>query len=750
MAVEKKMRRALFGALAGCVVSMAADAAEERKSVTAPRLTAKPVIDGRLDEPLWAEAALIDDLRQIRPTDGAPVSERTEVLVAYDKDYLYVAARLYDSGGAGAINANIMRQGSRLGEDDRLAIILDPFDSARTGYRFEVNLNAVRNDMLYQGNQFTSDWTVIWDAQATLTDYGWSLEIAIPFKTLPFDPGVDAWGFNVSRAIRRKGEEAIWVSRNRTWNPSIVGELRGLADVDQGVGLDVVPSVGIRHLRDDVQDRTTTLLEPSLDAYYRVTPSLNASLTINTDFSATELDDRQVNLTRFGLFFPEKRDFFLNDSDVFEFGRIGLNGYFGNLRSAGRANQESGRPFFSRRIGLSPAGTPVDLDYGAKLSGRIGRWRVGALGVQQDAYEPPTGFGRYDARALGVVRASADLLAESSLGFIATAGDPGSNAGNSLYGFDFLYLNSRLPGGLTLEGEAWYQDSQNPDSGPGRSNAWGLGMRLPNAEGPRVGFAVKEIGAQFRPAMGFVSRRGVRDMVVDAGWQHFLTGSWLQLVYAGIDAQRIESLQSTPGGSLQTQVVSLKPLEFETRGRDVWRSYVSRTEDRLTTPFVIYQDVRRRIVVPGGAYTYTDFGFDLETGLQRRWAGHVNYRQGDFYDGERLTLGGDVIWRPSRYLAMKVAYTFNDIDLPVGAFSTRILAATTEVNFSSRLSWITLMQYDNVSEVGGLQTRLQWVPKAGQKYFAVVNHGAEDFDKDGHFASVNTELSVRAGYTWRF
>ena len=372
---------AVFAALiggVGCIGAHAAEGEVARKSLTIPRLARPPVIDGRVDEPQWDSAAKIDDLRQIRPHVGEPGTEKSEILVAYDANALYVAARFWDSGGQGAIAANIMRQGSRLAEDDRLAIILDPFDSSRTGYRFEVNLNSVRNDMLYTGpTAFTADWTVIWEAKAQRTEYGWSLELAIPFKTLPFDPSVEAWGFNVSRAIRRKGEEDLWVSRNRTWNPAILGEIRGIKDVDQGIGLDVVPSVGLRHLQNYDARSHMTVLEPSLDAYYRVTPSLNASLTLNTDFSATELDDRQVNLTRFGLFFPEKRDFFLNDSDVFEFGRIGSSGVLANNRSTTRASQESGRPFFSRRIGLSSAGTPVDITLGLAPGYKERTWMVG-------------------------------------------------------------------------------------------------------------------------------------------------------------------------------------------------------------------------------------------------------------------------------------------------------------------------------------------------------------------------------------
>ena len=735
-----------MGLAALCLsVAPAWSATPARPQLQITRTAVAPVIDGRVDEPLWAQAARIDDLRQIRPHDGDPATERSEILVTYDADALYIAARFWDSAGPAGISANIMRQNARLAEDDRIAIILDPFDSSRTGYRFEVNLNSVRNDMLYTGpSSFTPDWTVIWDARAQLTDYGWSLEIAIPFKTLPFDANVEAWGFNISRAIRRKGEEVLWTSRNRSWGPAVLGELRGIKDVDQGKGLDVVLSGGVTHARDEVAKRQSTVLEPSLDAYYRITPSLNASLTINTDFSATELDDRQVNLTRFGLFFPEKRDFFLNDADVFEFGRLGNSGYLGSNRSTTRASQESGRPFFSRRLGLSSAGLPVDLEVGAKLSGRAGRYRVGALAVRQDGYATPAGV--IDPANLGVLRVSADVLNESSIGFIATSGDPGSNGSASLYGVDLLFLNSRLPGGRSLEGEAWFQDSQTSDSLPGSSSAWGVGLRLPSNNGWQLGLSTKQIGSQFRPALGFVSRRGVRDSMVDVGYTGVVHTERLQSWSVGADAERIEGTD----GRLQTQVVSLRPLALETPGRDVLRLIHQSNQESLALPFTIYQDVRRKVVVPVGSYRFADYGFDFETGSQRRWSVSGSWRRGEFYDGTRLSAGGAVVWRPSRHLGLKAGYSFNDIALPGGDFTTRVVSGTAEVAFNSFLSWITLVQYDNVSEVMGLQTRLVWVPRAGQKYFLVANHGLQDVDKDGHFTAVSTEISLRAGYTLRF
>jgi hypothetical protein len=715
------------------------------KKLQIVRTDTRPVIDGKLDEDLWQRAAVIDDLRQIRPNDGAPPSERTIVYVTYDKDALYVAARMWDSGAPREITRNIMKQSSGLGEDDRLAIVIDPFNSRRQGYRFEVNANSVRNDMLYQGGKVQPEWTVIWEAAGAVNDAGWTAEIAIPFKTLPFDPTIDEWGFNVSRAIRRRGEEMVWVSRNRAFNPSTVGVLSGMRDLDQGTGLDVVPGFSLAHRKSYVTSESEVKGEPSLDLYYRVTPAFSASLTFNTDFSATEVDERQVNLTRFSPFFPEKRDFFLNDADLFEFGRIGTAGFSDTIRSVARPGQENARPFFSRRVGLSALGTPVDLNYGGKLSGRIGKFNIGMLVVQQDEFVFPDG-GKVDPATLAVTRVTANVLAESSVGFIATSGNPLSNTDNSLVGADFLYLNSQLPGGRSLEAEAWYQQTDT-EGLAGHDRAFGAGVRIPNSSGMRGGVGLRQIEANFFPALGFVNRTDIRDAVVDVGYTHIVGGKSLQSVYVGVDGDRTVSLD---GGTLLSQVIALRPLELESRGRDTLRFIYTANDERVVQPFRIYDTSVRDVVLPPGRYEFDDYGFDLVTGPQRRYAGEFRVRRGDFYSGERLNLGGKFVWKQSRYFTLRLGYDWNSIDLPEGDFVTRLMSTTVELALSSQWNWINLFQYDDVSEVFGLHSRLSWIPRAGQEVFVVLNRNVQDFDKDNSFDSVNSEFSAKVNYTLRF
>jgi hypothetical protein len=729
----------------GALSQQPASTAPVPKSVAMVRADTRPVIDGKLDDAAWAQAARIEDFHQIRPGNQTPPSERTEVYLLYDKDAIYVAARMWDSGAPGQVTRNIMKQGSSLAEDDRLAIVIDPFNSRRQGYRFEVNANGVRNDMLYQNNQLQSEWTIIWEAGGDVGEGFWTAELAIPFKSLPFDASIESWGFNVSRAIRRRGEEMLWVSRNRTWNPGIVGVASGLRGMDQGAGLDIVPGLSVKQARSYASSSSALTSDPSLEVYYKITPALTGSLTVNTDFSATEVDDRQVNLTRFNLFFPEKRDFFLSDADLFEFGRIGAAGFLLNNRSVSRTSQENGRPFFSRRVGLSSLGTPVDLDYGGKLAGRIGRFNIGALAVRQSEFVYPNGTTVEPTNAL-VSRVTANVLEESTVGMIATSGNPTSNLDNSLVGADFLFLSSRLPGGRTLEGDLWFQRSQT-EGVSGDDSAFGLAMRMPNSSGLRGGMGVRQIEKNFFPALGFVSRTDVRDTMGDIGFTRIVSGRIVQSLYAGLDAQRVTSLTD---GEVDTQIIAFRPLELETRGRDLTRLVMTSNDERVLQPFAIYASGTRRIVIEPGKYSFNDYGLDIATGAQRRYAGRLSFRKGDFYNGERVNLGGEFVWKQSRHFTLRLAYDWNDVELPQGRFITRLARTTSEVSLSSRVNWISLFQYDDVSEVFGIQSRLALIPKAGQEMFLVFNRSFQDFDKNGRLQSVNSELSAKVSYTFRF
>jgi hypothetical protein len=699
-------------------------------------------IDGVLDEEAWGRATVIEDLHQINPVEYAEPSEPTEIRLFYSPEALYIAARLSDSR-ADEITAQVLRQGEGLGSEDRFAVILDPNLDRRSGYRFQVNPNGVRWEALYQdATDLQSDWGGIWQAAASRDEQGWTAEMRIPFKTISFDPSKDSWGINFERTIQRNDESIGWVSRNREMNPSVAGTAVGFFGLEQGRGLDIVPSVSATGTRlyGTAADSSTNL-EPSLDVFYKVTPSLNAALTLNTDFSATEVDDRQVNLTRFSLFFPEKRDFFLQDADIFQFGRIGGDSGFGRSGGGGGASRENGRPFFSRNLGLGPNGEPVDIDYGGKLSGRIGRWNVGALDIHQAA------FGSIDETDVFVGRVTANVLGESTAGVIVTQGDPHSNLDSSLVGADFLYRNTRLPNGSVIAGEAWYQQTDT-EGVEGDNRAFGFGFSVPNNVGWNGGVNFKQIEENFDPAVGFVNQPDIRDYSTSFGYRFRFGDSYIRTVSGGLSASRTERIAA---GILDSESISAE-FNMATASQDRMFVNISRNRQVLIEPFRIYaaSDGSREVVIPPGDYSYDEMFLGLRSGNQRKLSAFIGTGTGDFYDGKSTNVRTNFSWRPSAHFRLQTSFDVRDISLPYGDFVVRLASMEAQYVFSSTLSWVNLIQYDNLSEVLGFNSRLHWVPQAGREGFVVFNHNVEDRDKDGSFRSTSADMAIKFNYTWRF
>ncbi len=730
-----------------------------QKTVQIVRTATPPLLDGKLDDAVWATAAVLTEFHQVNPIEYAPSAERMEIRLLYDDDALYVGAKMFQPPAD--ITRNMLRQNGNITQDDTLFVTIDPFNSRRAGYFFGINANAVRFDGLYRNvSEYYSDWDTIFSAETSIVEDGWIVEYEIPFKSISFDPSTDTWGLNFSRSIQNIDEDSAWVSRNRRWDPSTAGLMTGLQDLDQGIGLDVVPSASLTNKRvpaTATPDTSDSDFEPSLDLFYKITPQLNGSLTINTDFSATEVDDRQVNLTRFGLFFPEKRDFFLREADIFEFGRIGASDGTGALSNAERQNA---RPFFSRRIGLGVLGEPVDLEYGGKVSGRVGRFDIGALSIRQDegffavplGREPagavctPAGAVsecRVSADTLSVVRAKAGIGSESTVGTVFTNGDPLSDIDNSLAGVDFLYRNSRLPGGRTIEAGAWYQQSDT-DGLVGDDSAAGFGISVPSNAKFRGGFSAREVQANFNPALGWLSRRDARDYQFQLAYTHRPSAGYWQSMLWSLDGQRIEKL----AGGLESQAVGLTPLRITNRTGDYIFIRSNFEQEVLDVPFPISPG----IVIPVGDYSFDDHGIEFGTSSFRKVSGRIAYTDGEFYSGTRSRLFGNVMWTPSPKFSTNLGYNLNFIELPYGTrkFTTRIFTTSFDWVFSAKLSWTNLIQYDNVSEVAGLNIRLNWIPEAGQEFFFVINHNLQDVDRDNEFQTATSDVVAKVSYTFRF
>ena len=702
----------------------------ERKISEIARASTPPVLDGVLDDAVWAQGTVIEDLHQYDPVDHGEPTEKSTFYVLYDDENLYIGARLLDSD-PDEIDARQLIQDQSVGVDDRIEIVIDPFNNMRTGYKFQINPNGIRRDGIYEGpTNVNEDWDGIWAAEATMDDAGWSGEIAIPFKTLNFDPSNPHWGFTVGRVIPRRNEKIAWTSINRDINPGSTGILTGFWDLQQGLGLDIVPSLVVGSDRDHVNSVDDTFSEPSLDVRYNFTPSLTGVLTLNTDFSATEVDDRQVNLSRFSNFFPEKRDFFLQDADIFSFGFKGTDN-----------NNRNGIPFFSRRIGLSDRGQPVDLETGVKLTGRAGRFNIGVLGVSQGGYEGRG--GAIDPSDLFVGRVAMNVLEESSVGMIVTDGDPRSNLDNSLAGVDFRYRNSRLSSGRILEGAAWFQQSETEGVDSDQS-AWGFRFATPSNDG-FYGTAEYEVfEGNFNPALGFLNRENVERKRVWGGYRwRPLAHPWMRTYQTFVSFQDFRNYTT---GEVQTQNTFIRPFRVQNHRGDQYGFLFRREREVLTEPFEISEGV----VIAPGDYTFSGVRAELQLSGERVFAPDIQLTKGEFYNGDWVQIQSSLDWRPSSRWYLRFGYQYTDADLPAGSFTTRLIQLRANLAFNARWSWVNLIQYDNVSGTAGINSRLRWNPRAGENLFIVLNHESEAMAAFSGLDSRASQFSVKYSKTFRF
>lgn len=688
-----------------------------RKTFAISRASSAPVIDGRLDDDAWIDAARIDDFHQVDPSDGAPPTEITVVRITYDDDYLYIAADMHDSNPAG-IQASQLIQGKLFYSDDRFWVMIDSFNSKRNDYFFQVNANGIRRDALRENNsRFIDEWDTIWHAESAINEHGWSTEIAIPFKSVSFDANSNTWGINFGRGVIRKQEFLLWSSHDRQDWPAYGGEMSGIGDIQQGLGLDLIPSVILSERRDYAGGADRGDVEPSLDLRYRITPSLSATLTLNTDFSTTEVDDQQVALDRFSLFFPEKRDFFLQDAGIFEFGNIDANG----------------RPFFSRRIGLSSGGEQVGIDGGVKLTGRVGDFSVGALAIRQ---EESTGV---DATDLIVLRGAKNILDESSIGVIMTHGDPASNDNNTVVGADFLFHDSDGAFGEILTSNVWAQKSRTPGL-EGNDHAFGAQIEIPS-DVLLARVIAQEIQENFNPALGFVNRAGIRRYDTTLRYRWRPEDSFWRAINHRVDAWYVTDMNDR----LLSRRVNLRPVTLFAHSADFLLFEWQRNKEVVNASF----DLFGRLDIPAGTYDFDRYRVEFVSGNQRPINVVLSMQNGDYFGGRRFEKYAEIEWRQSAYFALAASFEEQDVQLPSGDFALHLASLRTDIAFNSKWSWINLVQYNNGADVIGVNSRLRYLPEAGREMVLVLNHRA-DVDLENRFSSTISELNLKLSYTFRY
>ena len=689
--------------------------------------TEAPTIDGDLSDAVWSKAQVIDEFYQIGPDPGQPATKRTVLRFLYDADNLYVSIYAYDSEPDKIVASNQTRDGN-LGVDDVLRLYLDPLNTRRNSYDFEVNALGARIDALLRNNQDRlKEWNTIWAARAKIVSDGYTVEMSIPFRDLSYDPTKPDWVIDFSRVIRRTGERIRWSSINpaiSNFDISQAGTLTGISDINQGLGLDIQLYGSLRY-RFDWQNpkREIESFRASGNAFYKFTPQLVGTLTVNPDFSDAPLDIRQVNTTRFVLFQPETRNFFLQDVATFEFGGHGF-------ATADDYNYPgaNGTPFFSRNIGLAN-NLPVSIVGGGKLSGEYGGLGIGALSVMTNG----TGITK-ESQVLSIVRITKPI-GESKLGIMLTNGDPSGLSKNTVAGADFQFQDSNWMPGKKLQSDFYYQRSFSDTKG--EDDAFGVTVLYPNERwGGEAHF--KQLGEDFTPALGFINRTGIRqyDGKVlyrdrSLGWRWFdVASTWYAVT--GLDNR----LQSRENG--------------------IWTGISTRFEDQIyLRAFNDFENVPTsfklagKVPVPAGRYTWTNIDPYITTSEGRPYVATFDVLCCSFYNGDYLRANLRLDLRPSPYFEVVPRYTYTYISLPTGLVNIHLLAVDLFINFTPDMQLFTQLQFDNISQNFTASIRYRWEYEPGQELFASVGQSAV-IPGEPTFVPQSTQVSFRLGHTFRF
>ncbi len=703
-------------------VSATALFGQEVKLLTIPKIKEVPQIDGKLDDDCWLKAALAQDFRQRRPEEGASATEKTEVRICRNEKVLYIGVRCFDSQ-PDKIRAGVMQRDAPVKGDDYFFVLLDPFQRSREGYYFRTNPNGAKGEALINSDMRrpNMDWDTIWEVRSHRDELGWTAEFAIPFRSIPFDSTSDEWRIDFGRWFSRNQERSRWVgfTRNRQWfSLEEAGRIDGLLGVESGKGIDFKPYLSSKWTSEGAIDDYE--FDAGFDLFYRMTPSLTSTFTYNTDFAETEVDQQKVNLTRFPLFYPEKRDFFLEGAEHFSFGGI----------------DKSPLAFHSRTIGLSSEGTKIDVVGGAKITGRHGPLGIGMLGMRLD------GNGSLEADDVFVGRFTYDLMEESKIGTIFTYGDPQDNLDNHLVGVDLNLRASDWWRGQSISWHSFYMTTNDEEKGS--DDVVGSWFSFPNYPFRMGGHWVRT-GEDFEPALGFVRRRGGQSSSINFSYAFDQPDSdWLDDISVGAEYTRYDLLN----GSVDSEEVELKLIELRTLAGDSFGVQFEFEREVLTETFEIVDGVN----LAAGDYRGTEFELEYRSSTNRSVFGELELGYGDYYAGKAFKVGSGLSWRPSKHAQLNLGGGLTSAELTVGDFDAWTSSLGVRITPNTRLSFNSIVQYDNQSERIGINNRFRYILKSGNDLFFVFNKG---FDKGDNrefesFRTYKTESIAKLGLTFQF
>jgi len=720
--------RATAVAVALLAATRATGAADEPPQLAVPTLPAAAVhLDGSLDEPAWQQAGSIDALTQHEPHPGEPTEFPTRILIFTDGDTLYLGYDCRDPEPEKVAIHTLQRDGN-IFADDSVDFVLDTFGDRRTAYYFLITAGGAQLDGLVDaaGNPST-DWDGAWSVATRRTAEGWTAELAIPARNLHFRRGA-AFGFNIARQIARKNLILRWTGIPHDasfFDLRRAGALTGLSTMRQGIGLAVTPFV----VGEDSRQRPEESLAEArtgLDLSYSPTPALTGVFTYHTDFAETEVDARQVNLTRFPLFFPEKRAFFVEGANQFAFAH-GLEADF--------------IPFFSRRIGLF-AGEQVPLEAGLKVLGHTGRWGIGALGVEtrQDTGAPPT-------TSLAVGRLTYDVGSHLRLGTLITSGNPDGVSDNSLGTFDAVYRTSTFRGDKNLVASAWGARSDGDLPASVRRDAqrdgWGAIVEYPNDRWELYA-DMREFGDGLDPALGFLPRPGTRWYRLGTAFQPRPRADgplgWARQFFFENFDYLITDLQ----GRTQSWRVFLAPFNVVTNAGDHFEANVVPYFERLDQPFALDDEVS----IPAGSYPFTRYRVQAEASQTRAFRPALTVWWGEFYDGHLTQWLPSLGWNANGgHLLLQLDGEIDDARLPAGDVLARLYGGRVVVAISPTLVISSFTQYDSTSDSLGTNNVLRWTIQPGRELFLVVNRGWERRAAHG-FTPRDDQVSAKVRWTF--
>ena len=648
------------------------EAIRSSKRVTAVRISEPIVVDGTLDEAAWALAGPAVDFYQQFPDEFGPATERSEVRFLFDDDMLYIGAMMYDREPGRLIIDSLRRDFSNF-QSDSFLIVLDTFLDRRTGYGFATNAGGAQRDVQATDNGRRNDanWDGAWLTRSKVIENGWSTEIAVPFKTLRFPPGLQEWGLNLQRVIRRKNEFVTWSPVPRQFSHyavSYAGLLTGITGVESGSDLRITPFTTGQFQKGPGTGRWDGDGDAGVDLKWGVTSSLLLDASYRTDFSQVEADEQQINLTRFSLFFPEKRQFFLESPASFQ---VGL--------SAVETQRRDLVPFFSRRIGLSASGQPIPVIGGVRLTGRAAGNGIGLLSMQTDEFDGDPGAN------FTVARVRRDLAGTAAIGgFYFGRETSGSRSFNRVTGLDL-----RLAPRPALEIEAFAMRSET-DAGPGDWAGRTSFVMDTNAHRARMGLV--HVGDAFRHDLGFVRRRGIATLF--GAYERVLrpanTSALVREHTLGLD------FDATGDDRYDRALTRIGGLRYGVEFRDggTLSARLNSTYERLDAPFAVGPGLR----VEAGEHAFDSVSIDYRSDQSARLSGGVGLEAGEYWTGRQRVAEGSLRFRLNQHVAASASLTRNVITLPQGTFAANLARFRVDWSFTPRMFVNAFVQYNGEAD----------------------------------------------------